>query len=243
MSNRAESILLELINVVEYWMEYMRHVVKSPNLLVEHSVCIPISEYLERLNDVNFELEKKHDKLQKKRVDVYWEFENEKNYLELKLAKGYSSEVLSDYFDDLCRLSLLCNQQTHCYFLLTGNIDGFDTMFYNTRSQKRRKRKSCAWLSLDGSSEERTIITQEGHTNNKIKTQNNKIIDCYKSYINEYKTSYSAKQENGLLEDAMSTFKTKLIYYNVKENNSIFKKNKTALWEIYRDDANNESHQ
>ena len=228
---------MRLIAAVESWMEYMRIVVKSEHVIVEHSMCQPISDYLERLPDVNFELEKGYDILAKKRVDVYWKYNNtEEVFMELKIAEGYSAEKLSDIFDDLCRLSLLLGNNKSCYFMLSGETESFETLFYNTQKLPKRKHKICEWLSLDQAEnkKERTIQAQKKVINNRIRKSNRKILDCYKAFLQEYDNAFQVRNNGQTLANNMQPFKTRLIHYN-NYNKMNKSKNSIALWEIYRD--------
>lgn len=234
MTDKASIILRKMISVVENWMEYMRLVVRTPKVLAEHSICYPISDFFERNSDITFQLEKKHDKFKKKRVDVFWSLNssNENFFIELKMASGYSAETLSDYFDDLCRLSLLTNASTHCFFILSGDTEDFLTTFYNTINQPRTNRKCCKWLSLNSNANksEHTIFASRGKANNKIVTSD-KTIDCFDAFITEYQDAY-IDANNQSLEASMNNFRTKLIYYNNEHKKLLQSKNSIAIWEI-----------
>lgn len=236
MGTKAAQILRDLISVIDNWMEYMQLVMHTPKVLSEHSICIPISDYLERKKDIKFELEKLHKELAKKRVDVYWSCNQEDFYIELKLASGYSSETLSDYYDDLCRLSLLSAPNTHCYFLLSGNYENFNSTFYDAKHKKIQKRKIFKWLSLDSpesSKSECTIYTRTGLLDNKIRTNERKIIDCFDAFIREYDQAYAKRHNNTSLINDIKPFKTKLVYFNNQDRKNRTK-NSIAVWEIMK---------
>lgn len=235
MTIDAELTLRNILSAITNWLEYKRVVIKTKHVLSEHSICVPISDYLERDVNVSLELEKMHEKLAKKRVDAYWTYaENEKFYMELKMATGYSSDILSDYYDDLCRLSLLINDDTYCYFLVAGSTESFDDLFFKYINSRLIKRPIFKWLSLDMTLGKKTRNINL-HTGNKIRTNQSRYINCLYEFYNEYEDSYQKKTGRSLRGD-MQPFNTELIAYNNYGIKNMEKKakNSIALWRIYR---------
>ena len=132
---QASFNIRNVANVVHSWIGYLYEVSETKHLAAESSLRYPITGLLERKGEIsNIELEKIHPYFSQKRIDFYWKMENVENYLEMKYVRSSyvnAQKILNDVF----RLALIGNENTHKYFLVCGKIEDFQKYFQNFQNK------------------------------------------------------------------------------------------------------------
>ncbi len=122
-------------NVVHSWMSYLYEVSETKHLAAESSLRYPISELLERKDDIKLEMEVRHPCFKRKRIDFMWTYKKQPSYgayLEVKYVRDQSINT-QDFFDDIFRLALI-DENAHFkkYFLVCGKTIDFGAHFRET---------------------------------------------------------------------------------------------------------------
>lgn len=242
MSNNREVEIPRLANAVMLWLSYASAVGRE-YVLCEGSIRYPVSEYLERSNVNDIDLEYGHPRLLKRQIDLCFSSESiSRTALEFKYIKNGSTRNQVEkqrVFNDLMRLNLFLEEDHKAYFLICGNQVDFISDFQrivpktNDDIQERYSNSQMPspsslgfyteWFSFDATSPDKSIdlgTTQEE----------------YKTIYNEFRQTYSEPylKKSGATLVLPSKLTTRLVYLPAQVDHSALHYRTAAIgiWEI-----------
>lgn len=229
-----EEIEKKISRIVHYRSSSLVDISNTENILSESFFKYPIIEYLERNLCSRIDLEKKHPNFKYRRIDIFWEKDSIKNYMELKCVKTRTPDELQRYFNDLLRLYYIFKsskgEKINCYFLASGKSDDWNFCFKNYRidiSESYKQKEYSSDNKEETKESENAIYSNwfsfDIEEPEKIITKNNT-----ESFYKEFKDEYKFSQENISFENDFK-FKTRLLWIN---ENSFRDPCSTAMWKI-----------
>ena len=237
----------QLATAIMWWLSYTSAVGRN-YVLSEGAIKFPASEYLERSNILDIQLEYSHPKLSRKRFDLFFERKKkEKTVFEFKYIKNGSTRTKDEkqrVFNDLMRLSLFLKEDQNGYFLICGNQNDFikdfqkilarpkgadENIFINPNQKRDKSTNTKAegfyteWFSFDLNDSEKIIDL-------------NTSVDDYKKIYNNFITEYSGsyKSKVGLELTCPDRLKTNLVFLSgsLEDKPDFSQPSKIGIWKI-----------
>jgi hypothetical protein len=183
----------QLASTVRWWLSYITAVGRD-QVLSEAALKFPVVEYLQKSLVEKVELEYKHPKLARRRIDLYFKDNEGENVFEFKYIKRGSTQDLDEkqrIFNDLMRLYLCLKKEFKGYFLICGSQFDFISSFERitkpdtnqfiipkTRDEERQPIEAIGfyteWFSFDISTPSKQIYPKASET------EYGKIYDQFK---------------------------------------------------------------